>query len=150
MSSSSHEDQGGLAIEWIISVTRRGGIFRWFRSNRDFWVLDYRKWSQDFLDAGYQLPEEDPSERFGIPVVNEATADRFFAEMRRFEISKGELGEQLAARIAVATSYWDVIDLFPIVYVDFDFRHCCACYPEGTRMERYIPDGWTGEFEDFL
>jgi hypothetical protein len=70
--------------------------------------------------------------------------------MKPFEISTDELGKELAARFPEAQSWWDVSDLFPIFFVDFDCKHACGFYPEGTRMERYVPDGWTGEFEDFM
>ena len=35
------------------------------------------------------------------------------------------------------------------MFVDFDHHHVSAFYPEGTCMERYVPDNWTSEFEDF-
>src|ERR1700733_4812976 len=133
-----------LDIEEVIVVVRINGRFRWFKSDRELWVLDLNKWRKDFLDAGFQVPEPDPSERFGIPVVNERTADRFLTEMKQFEINKEDLGKDLAVRFSDAGSWWDVSDLFPIMFVDFDRRHVCALYQNGTRMERYISDVWTG------
>ena len=70
-------------------------------------------------------------------------------KMEQFEISKNDLGNELALRFPDAQSTWDVIELFPLMFVDLDRRHVCAFYPEGTRMERYVADGWTSEFEDF-
>lgn len=139
----------GYDIVEIIAVIKYNGRFCWFRSDRDLWVLDLNKWSQAFVDAGYQMPEPDPSERFGIPVLNEKTVDSFLAEMQQYEIFKDDLTKDLIARLPGAQSWWDVGDLFPIMFVDFDRRHVCAFYPQGTPMERYIPDGWTSEFEDF-
>jgi hypothetical protein len=139
----------GLDIEEVIVVVHVHGRFRWFKSDRDLWVLDLKKWRKDFLDAGFQAPAPDSSERFGIPILNERTVDRFITAMQQFEIDKDDLGKQLAARFSAAKSWWDVCDLFPIMFVDFDRRHICAFYDSGTRMERYFPDGWTGEFEDF-
>jgi hypothetical protein len=140
----------GLDVEEVIVVVKHNGRFRWYKSDRDLWVLDLNKWTKEFLDAGFQVPESDPAERFGIPVVNDETAGRFLAEMEQFEISKDDLSKELVARFPSAQSWWEVGDLFPIMFVDFDRKHVCAFYPQGTRMERYIPDGWTSEFEDFL
>jgi hypothetical protein len=60
------------------------------------------------------------------------------------------LVKRLIDRFPTAKSYWDVSDLFPIMFVDFDRKHVCACYSDGTRMERYVPLGWSSEFRDFL
>lgn len=136
-------------VEEVIVVVKRNGQFRWFKSDRELWVLDLNKWTQDFLDAGYELPDPDPNERFGIPVVNEETVERFLAHMQQFEINKEQLAEDLTILFPDAQSWWQVGDLFPIMFVDFDRRHVCAFYPHGTPMERYIPGGWTSEFEDF-
>lgn len=139
-----------LDVEEVIVVVKHNGRFRWYKSDRDLWVLDLNKWTKEFLDAGFQVPLSDPAERFGIPVVNGETAGRFLTEMEQFEISKDDVSKELVARFPDAQSWWEVGDLFPIMLVDFDRRHVCAFYPQGTRMERYTPDGWTSEFEDFL
>ena len=146
---SENMPMSGLDVEEAIVVVRINGRFRWFKSDRELWVLDLDKWTKDFLDAGFQVPEPDPSERFGIPVVNERTAEHFLTEMQPFEIDKEDLARELVVRFPGAQSWWEVGDLFPIMLVDFDRRHVCAFYQQGTRMERYVPDGWTSEFEDF-
>jgi hypothetical protein len=69
--------------------------------------------------------------------------------MSPFEISKDELSLELAKRYGSAKSWWDVGDLFPIMFVDFDNAKVAAFYANGTPMERYIPDNWDGEFIDF-
>lgn len=139
-----------LDVELVLVVVKHCNRFRWFKSDREFWVLDFNKWTKDFVDAGYKVPDSDPAARFGIPVVNENTADRFLSELTPFEVSPNDLGNELIARFPEAKSWWDVKDLFPIFFVDFDGKHGCGFYPEGTRMERYVPEGWTSEFEDFM
>ena len=146
-------DSGGFdldAVEEIIVVVKHDNQFHWYKSDRELWVLDWKKWRQEFVDNGFNPPEAKPDDRFGIPVVNDETAGRFLAEMEQFEISKDDLAKELVARFPSAQSWWEVGDLFPIMFVDFDRKHVCAFYPQGTRMERYIPDGWTSEFEEFL
>jgi hypothetical protein len=139
-----------MDVEDVIVVVKHKNSFYWYKSSRELWVLDLEKWTKDFREAGFQVPESDPSFRFGIPVVDVESLPKFMTEMRQFEISKKNLTSQLIVRFPTAKSWWDVSDLFPMMFVDFDRKHVCAFYPEGTPMERYIPDGWTGEFEDFL
>lgn len=139
-----------FSSEDVIVVVKHDGRFRWFDAPRELWVLDYPKWAQNFRENGFDVPPDDPSERFGIPVVDEHSAERFLTAMQRFEVDKDDLGAELELFFPAAGSTWDVAEIFPILFVDFDRRHACGFYPEGTPMERYIPDGWTGEFEDFL
>jgi hypothetical protein len=137
-----------LDVELVV-VVKKGGAFRWYRSDRDLWVLDLPKWKKEFVDAGYELPASDPAERFGIPVANEHTMDHFLTEMQQFEIEKSKLEKGLKVRFPDAQSWWDVGKLFPIMFVNCDKRHVMAFYPDGARIERYVPDGWAGEFHDF-
>ena len=139
----------GLDIVEVVVVVKRDGVFRWYNSDRELWVLDWHKWRQDFVNAGSSPPEIEPTDRFGIPIVNEDTIDRFLAEMRVFEIPKDHLAKELAALFPDAKSWWDVGYLFPIMFVDCDRRRVAAFYYNGTPMERYVPDGWSGQFVDF-
>ena len=136
------------AQEVVVAVRYKGKI-RWFRSDRDMWVLDVNKWRDEFINYGYEVPKFQDSYRFGIHVVNQVTAERFLDCMSGFELHKDELSIELAKRYTTARSWWDVSDLFPIMFVNFDDCKVGAFYPEGTPMERYIPEGWTGEFIDF-
>lgn len=136
-------------IEIVVTVIRYHEKIRWFRSDRDLWVLDVNKWRNEFISYGYDVPDFNDQYRFGIRVVNQETVEKFLENMSDFEISKSKLSFEFAKRYTTATSWWDVNDLFPILFVDFDNKRVGAFYSEGTPMERYIPDGWTGEFIDF-
>jgi hypothetical protein len=136
-------------VETVVIVIRYQNKISWYRSDRDLWVLDLNKWRDDFLSRGYAVPNFSDNYRFGISIVNQETVQIFLNNMSTFEISKDELSIELARRYTSAESWWDVMDLFPIMFVDFDNSSVAAFYPEGTPMERYIPDGWTGEFIDF-
>lgn len=138
-----------LDVDLVVVVVRHRGVFRWFRSDRELWILNLPKRKQEFVDAGYELPASDPEARFGIPIVDEHTIDQFLAEMTPFEVDKARLESGLEARFADAKSWWDVGKLFPIMFVNCDKRHVAAFYPNGARMEAYVPDGWTGAFDDF-
>ncbi|QMV13847.1 group-specific protein [Vibrio spartinae] len=132
----------------VVVVRFKGKIF-WFRSDRDLWVLDVNKWRDEFIAHGYEVPEFQEDYRFGIRSVNQETAQQFLDSMFEFEVQRDELSIELANRFTTARSWWDVSDLFPIMFVNFDDCKVAGFYPDGTPMERYIPDGWEGEFIDF-
>ena len=71
------------------------------------------------------------------------------ARLKDYEVEPDALAKELAKRYQTARSWWDVGDLFPIMFVDFDRREVGAFYSQGVAMERYVPDGWTGRFIDF-
>jgi hypothetical protein len=45
----------------IVSVVRFRGNIRWFQSDIDIWILDWNKWRDEFLNAGYEVAELDVS-----------------------------------------------------------------------------------------
>ena len=138
-----------MDVENVVVVVRSEGRIRWFRCDRDWWVLDVNKWRTEFIENGYDVPEFNDAYRFGLKVVNERNAKDFLERLKDYEVEPDSLAAELALRYQVARSWWDVADLFPIMFVDFDRRSVGAFYPEGTAMERYVPDGWVGQFIDF-
>ncbi|UTZ25212.1 group-specific protein [Vibrio campbellii] len=132
-----------------VFVVRLNGEFKWYRSDRDLWVLDVNKWRNEFIAHGYEVPEFQNDYRFGIHSINQDMAKQFLDAISDFEVSKDQLSIELAKRFSEAKSWWDVGDLFPIMFVNFDDRRVGAFYSDGTPMERYVPDGWEGEFIDF-
>ena len=140
----------GVENNNVVVIVRYKGVVRWFRSDRDLWVLDVNKWRNEFIENGFDVPEFNSKFRFGFLLVSENNASDFLLAMSPYEIAEDQLSYEFASRYSSAQSWWDVGDLFPIMFVDFDRRKVAAFYPDGTAMERYIPDGWTGEFVDFL
>jgi len=136
-------------VDLVVAAARISGRVLWYRSPRELWILDYTKWRESFVQKGHQLPELDDSDRWGIHVVDSGSAHQFLQFMEQYRASKDALSLDLALRFPGAKNWWDVSDLFPIVFVDFDRKRVSAFYPNGTPMEKYLPDGWVGKFEDF-
>ena len=44
-----------LEPDLVVVLVKYRNRFRWFRGERELWVLDYRKWAKDFSDAGYDV-----------------------------------------------------------------------------------------------
>ena len=101
-----------LDIETVVTVVRYKSTIHWFRSDRDFWVLDQEKWRNEFISQGHNVPDFQDSYRFGIRVVNDKNAQQFLDSMAEFEIDKDELSIELAKRFPSITSWWDVICRF--------------------------------------
>ena len=138
-----------MDVENVVVVVRYQGRIRWFRCDRDWWVLDANKWRNEFINNGYDVPEFNDKYRFGMRVVTEKNAAEFLAHLKQYEVEPDTLAMELAKRYQTARSWWDVGDLFPIMFVDFDRREVAAFYSQGAAMERYVPSGWTGRFIDF-
>ena len=142
------QNEENTAEETIVVVVKENRRIRWYRSERDLWVLDVNKLRNGFLALGYDVPDDDDF-RFGLHIVDQQNADYFLKCMSRYEISKESLSSALSLEYPSAKSWWDVQHLFPIMFVDFDECTVGAFYYDGIRMERYVPNNWCGEFIDF-
>lgn len=138
-----------MDVENVVVAVRYEGRIRWFRCDRDCWVMDVNKWRNEFIQDGHDVPEFNDAYRFGFKVVNEKNAGEFLACLKDCEVAPDTLAMELAKRYQTARSWWDVSDLFPVMFVDFDRREVGAFYSQGAALERYVPDGWTGHFIDF-
>ncbi len=140
-----------LDSEYVVAVARHNGVIHWLLSDHDNLVLDWKKWRDDFIAAGYQVPSESvaASRRDGLVVVGQDEADRFLADPVTHRLDIKFLRDALLERFSSANSWWDVGFLFPIAFIDFDNKKFAGFYHDGPRLERYVPDGWVGEFEDF-
>jgi hypothetical protein len=142
-------NMNNFSTEKIVAVVRNNGKISWYRSERELWILDLNKWRKEFIDKGYELSNIKGGFRNGIFVVDTNTKDKFLQYMSKYEIDRDELSRELAERFHTAKSWWDVGDLFPIIFVDFDMKQVGAFYPGGIPMERYVPNNWNGKFIDF-
>ena len=134
-----------------LAVVRHMGAVQYRLSDRENWILDWTRWRDEFVAAGYAVPARvgTAGQRGGIEIVDEHQAARFLAAPDVRRVDPARLRSELVTRFPGAQSWWDVDTLFPIAFVDFDRRRFAAFYPEGPRLERYVPAGWTGEFVDF-
>jgi hypothetical protein len=140
-----------LEPQHAVAVARHKGVVRWLLLEPDNLILDWRKQRDEFVAAGYLFPDLNvvAAQRAGIVVLDQDTADEFLRAPEVHKLSLDFLRNALMERFQSAQSWWDVGFLFPIAFVDFDNRCFAAFYQNGPRLERYVPDGWVGEFTDF-
>ena len=141
-----------LDPQYAVAVVRYKGVIQWRVSDHDNWVLDWEKWMDAFFTAGHQVPDLNVvalAQRSGIRVVDQDSVEAFLAAPEIRSVDFQFLRQTLLERFPGAQSWWDLSFLFPIAFVDFDNKRFAGCYPDGPRMEQYVPDGWVGEFADF-
>lgn len=106
--------------DMVVVAARLNGAITWLRGPRELWILDYGKWRESYVVAGHDIPELDQSDRGGIHVVDANNASEFLKLVEKWRVSKDMLARELAIRYQQARSWWDVGDLFPIEFIDFD------------------------------
>ncbi|WP_047686232.1 MULTISPECIES: hypothetical protein [Xenorhabdus] len=147
----TQNDNDSLSDDNVIVAIKNNNNIEWYHEDREIWVLDWQKWSADFTKKGFDCAEDDPNDRFGILIVNDNTKEKFLKKIQPFKIDNSKL-EIIKKTIEKSSCWWDVSALFPIAFIDFDSKKLSACYPYpgNTPIEKYVPDGWIGEFVDFM
>lgn len=124
--------------------------FAWYVTERDYWYLDYTKYHRALLAAGYAHPiSESYADRFHIAIVNEHTAELFLSLIADKHVPARALSQMMLARKAHDEQN-DLLDFAPSLFVNFDQKQLFSQYPEMIRFEKYVPDGWSGSYRDFL
>lgn len=140
-----------LDPQYVVAVARHKGVVNWLLVEPESLVLDWRKQRDEFVAAGYQVPDLSvaAAQRAGIVVLDQNVADEFLTAPEVHKLSLDFLRKELLKRFQSARSWWDVGFLFPVAFIDFDRKHFAGFYHDGPCLERYAPDGWTSEFADF-
>ncbi|WP_258838349.1 CPCC family cysteine-rich protein [Mechercharimyces sp. CAU 1602] len=123
----------------IVLVKYKGG-WNWYVSLKEMWFLDY---------AVFPDENTDYSQRFHIAVVNDKTLEDFLDRVSDYKVSTSQLRE-FVNDTETKIDRWDLSDLFPSLFVDFDNKHLYSWYPEPASFEHYVPKGWKGDYVEFF
>lgn len=85
-----------------------------------------------------------------LPIVDHTTRDAFLSAMTPFRLGPEDLARLVQEVVAPSAAWEDASYAFPALLVDFDARRVVSRYTEPTRFEAYAPEGWCGEWRDFL
>lgn len=129
----------------IIVIVKHNGKWQWYVTENIWWFLDLVKFKKAFEAKGYPTDYTDYSYRFDIAIVNEKTADLFLSKIADYKVETKELSEYF--EIADYDMFYDLI---PCMYVDFDEKELFSLFPEYSSYEDFVPDGWKGEYDDFV
>lgn len=135
--------------ENIIVAVIFQGEFRWYVTDKDLWLLDLNKLTTAFSDRGYDMSEDDESERFGIRVLSEQTANLFLSHILEYKVEVNDLRQKVLEACSGPDNFDCILDVCPVLCVDFDKKELFSLYPEPAAYEDYVPDGWEGKYEDF-
>ncbi|WP_421636655.1 hypothetical protein [Enterobacter ludwigii] len=136
----------------LLVIVKNEGIFYWFVAFKEMWVLDRVKWVDDFVKNGVEINLQDiHKERYNIPVVNEENAQIFIDNLIKDGClyDKDDIAEAFYNRLSEKTTWWDIYDLMPDLFIDFDKNRLYSEYVESMNYHKYVPDGWLGELVDF-
>ncbi|HEY8462940.1 MAG TPA: hypothetical protein VIM29_02800 [Bacillota bacterium] len=130
----------------IVGVVYKG-LFSWYVTEKEFWILDAEKRRNEYINNGYAhiLPENYFDFRFNIPILNEKTAELFLGKIADLKVDTDVLRALILNRKYNTT----VLELAPSLFVDFDKKRLYSIFPESLSFEKYVPKGWIGEFRDF-
>lgn len=123
--------------------------FQWYITNRNYWYMDNVKLEKAYINEGSDIDVGDYSERFGIAILNEDTAEYFLSQITDCQISAQHLRAMMKKRIEEIEYFDDILNFSPNFFVDFDQRRFFSLYPEMICFENYVPEGWNGEYRDF-
>lgn len=104
-----------IYAEELITITHYNGKWQYFISDKDLWILDQKSWANSFRVAGYNIPVNDYSDRFNIPLLDENTVDNFLFNMKKFKVSSKTLSQLIINR-----NLDEEPQYLPALYVDFD------------------------------
>lgn len=132
----------------VISLTKCTEEYTYYMATADIWVLDRHAWRGLFVKHGVNTPELSQSERFGMPIVNQDNALAFIDAITPYKISTQDLVGELRKNYP-AEDWFDISHLFPKVLIDFDAARLVSVEVDGIPYEKFVPDKWTGSWEDF-
>ena len=136
----------------LLVIVKKEGIYYWFVSFKEMWILDRIKWIEGFVKSGVEINLQDVhKERYDIPVVNEENAQIFIDGLIKdgYSFDKDDIADEFFSRLSQKTTWWDIYDLMPDLLIDFDNKRLYSEYVESMHYQKYVPDGWQGELVDF-
>ncbi|PJD87344.1 hypothetical protein [Enterobacter hormaechei] len=136
----------------LLVIVKYEGRFYWFVAFKEMRVLDRVKWVEDFVKSGVEINLQNThKERYDIPVVNEENAQIFIDGLINdgYSYDRDDIAEEFYKRLSQKTIWWDIYELMPDLFIDFDNKKLYSEYVESMHYQEYVPDGWQGELVDF-
>lgn len=131
----------------IIVGVRTSFGFSWHISDRDTWIMDIYKYQNAYQSIGYNMNLEFIlGLRNNMPLLNENNYIQYLDSNDDEVVST----EELRSSIINFDKEDTILAFQPSIYVDFIERQLYSMYPENIPFEKYVPDGWKGEFSNFI
>ncbi len=128
---------------YIIVLVKFKKEFNWYVSEREFWILNYKKYAHSFDPY-----DNDFSDRFDIPILDNNNCEDFF-KLIKDRLVTDEFIEKMF-KLHLPIDNWDnSFFLFPSLFIDFDQRKLYTLYDDGINFEYYLPKDWEGSYQNF-
>lgn len=139
-----------LYAENIIVAIIYNNEFKWYVTDKELWFLDYNKLDNAYRNLGISIQDNnEPEERSGIKVVGNENVDVFLQRVNKYIATKEELNYLLLENIESKSEGEDLLDLSPVLLIDFNNKRLYSMFPEPASYEEYVPKGWSGKYKDF-
>lgn len=136
------------AQDIVVGITFRN-TFAWYITDKEYWYLDYTKYDRALLESGFKSSTVgDYSSRFDIAILDTDTIEYFLSHIGDWRVPTEILSHMMLAK-KNSNKEDDLLDFAPCLFVDFDQKQLFSQYPEMIRFELYVPDAWTGIYQDF-
>lgn len=133
-----------IYAENIVVAIKHDGCIEWYILDKDYCFLDYTKLEEAYRKKGHDVIIDDTS-RFGIKVVNEMTQKHFLDKIKEYKIATQELKKMLMNEL----NYNDKLAYNPSILIDFENKVLTSYYAEPESFEDFVPNGWSGTYQDF-
>lgn len=127
----------------IIVLVLYKNSWKWYLSEKELWIMDYKKFTHAFDPS-----DDDYSDRFNIPVLDDFSAEYFFSHMKEFVVPKKKLEGLILENLPI-TSWENVAHIFPSLFLNFEAKKLYSVFQELTRFEEFVPENWASEYGDF-
>ena len=129
--------------ENLVVAIKDKGQYAWYVLGRDMCILDYCKLKSAYKQRGYDINIE--GVRFGIKVLDCSTKEKFLSNVRDCKISSCELQHMIREE----DDREERLSFNPVILIDFDDCRLFSQYPEAESYENFVPEGWSGAYQEF-
>ncbi len=128
--------------EFIVMIKLRGEYSFYTCSDPDLWVIDNARYSQAFIDAGYDLSHIDENyERYDTGILSRSNIDCFLNRIVSSKVDSEFLHELIESCLPT-DDWWVIKEYVPQVTYDFDTMTYCS-YHEQHIFDKFITDTWS-------
>ena len=132
----------------VIVLIKNKNIFKWYVSEKELWIMDLEKLSED-LDKKLKALGKEISQKYidkereGLEILNQTNIDVFEVRMKEYKVTYQDLKNYFESNLE-QSYYKKSNQVCPDFYIDFDMKIYYSCFTEPGSYEYYIPDDWKG------
>lgn len=132
----------------IIVLVKFKDKYTWYLQEKEYWVLDYNKWSIAFDSLGDDDTVYGDDLRDDFPILDKDNWSSYEKVIKDHLVTKDQLSQMIMENLPIVS--WDEKgELFPSLFVNFDKKELFSLFPEPLAFEDFVPDNWVGKFDNF-